>query len=1110
MSVIKRILYHVVFIFMTFFSLQANLQFSGQAGQFVVDGGSLHIASPIKNWKGTLALLSGNITGNSIVFNDGGVKTTKGFLEITGEVSPAATPSIILRDGNKIVGYPGVLIDSLDVRGAGNILSGQPDFQSASSLVNSLAELQINISNRLSQSIAMNNGTITLLNDLTLADDVTLSGSGTINFNERRLSLPGKLSTWSNDLVFYNPTDITLNSKTVLSGKWTFSGLNGSLQGNGNVLDLTSGGTLQIAADQEVQFTDLHIKGLGQIYGSLIFDNTSSRIRLSNCSLQISTSYSLENGGIIFEGVNSSIITGTNTLYLASSFGLTVDNITVLGDALDATSTVNLSPNIPDGVRLTYLNNGTLRSIANNEALSILAQDNSTAIVGWIQDTSNVVVSIYDLLIETSNATVSDNQLSVANSWAILNLDERVIENSWAIENLDERVVANSDAIITTNNLAVDNSTSITGWIQDTSNVMISTYNLVVNNSEAIVTGNDLAIDNSWAILNLDERVIENSWAIQNLDKRVVENSWAIENLDERVVANSDAIVTTNNLSVDNSTSITGWIQDTSNVMISTYNLVVDNSEAIVTGNDLAIDNSWAILNLDERVIENSWAIENLDERVVANSDAIVTTNNLSVDNSTSITGWIQDTSNVMISTYNLVVDNSEAIVTGNDLAIDNSWAILNLDERVIENSWAIQNLDERVVENSWAIENLDERVVANSDAIVTTNNLSVDNSTSITGWIQDTSNVTISTYNLVINNSDAIVTTANLSIANSGAIISWIQDTSNVVNSCDSTPSILNALGTIDHGPAHIHMTSSITMSFDVNISVDHRFEMHSNGIIDGAGHFINFAIDDAKMMVLDSGITVTFVNVELFNYADDKILFNAASDIVFGTDCTVHVHASQDISRLWRVAGYASLYGGGSRLTILDDSSGIEVGLASQFAIHDVCLSGVSGNRLRCMVDESTLLFDNAKIILDNDYSFTKGSMSFYRDVTWAATVEWSYESAVSSFVHSEARLIFDRGLSWRYYPASTNKLGLVFTDSTSQWLINGNSLDISSTGIQLTKGRFIIDDANTLIGNGSTLSEAIIFGNGIASDDIQIELLPAAEMTLSSGIIDYQNIR
>ena len=286
----------------------------------------------------------------------------------------------------------------------------------------------------------------------------------------------------------------------------------------------------------------------------------------------------------------------------------------------------------------------------------------------------------------------------------------------------------------------------------------------------------------------------------------------------------------------------------------------------------------------------------------------------------------------------------------------------------------------------------------------------------------------------LLVATSNAVVASGGnaLAVDNSNAIVGWIKDTSNSLVSGGGSVDNSAALGTIDHGPAHIHMSAAMTMSYNDYISVDHSFYIHNSGLIDGAGHRINFATNLASMMFLDTGVTVTFENVELFDYSDDKVSFGVGSDIIFGTGCRVHLNNLNFISRVWRCAGTPEIYGGGNEMIIFDDASGIEVSPSSQVLIHDVRLSGVEGARLYCFSNKSSIVFDNAQIILSNDYTFTMGSMKFYRDVTWAGTTQWHYASAMGSTIDSQARLIFDRGLSWFYDPSIANEYGIIFTDS------------------------------------------------------------------------------
>jgi hypothetical protein len=738
--------------------MYAQVRFSSRESRISVNGGSLFIQNPYEVWTGTLEEKNGVLAGSSITFDYGVYRKNNKKAEIKGKMNGAGA-DYLLQGNEGIFAHPGVLLSPILVLGSGNLLEGAPELVGTTTLLNSFSELQINISNRLGQSILMNDGLITLLNDLTLGDNTLFTGSGRINLNYRTLRFPAKETAWTSQLYFSTPNDIVLSAKTALSGTWTFDGANAVLQGNGNILDLTAGGTLWIKSGTDLELTDIHVRGLGDIYGSIIFEDNTSQIRLSNATLQLASNYSVTQGGIYVEGVNSSIITGTNMLIIATGASMTVDKVTLFADALDVTATVNISPNIPDGLQLIYKNNGILKALGET-GNSTLAIDNSNAIVGWIKDTSNVVAG---LLVDMSNAIVAGGG----------------------------------------NALAIENSNAIVGWIKNTSNITVSTYNLVTQNSDAIVTINELSLANSSAVVFSNSLAIFNSNAIVSLSQGVTNNSNAIVGW---IKDTSNAVNNLRPLVVASSNAIVGWIRNTSNVMVSTYNFVRQNSSAILHLQDQVVANSDAIVSWIQDtsnimvstynlVVENSnaiagWAVDTSNAvagLMVTISNALVTLSQGITDNSNAIIGWVQETSNVMISTYNLVVENSNAIaqtsnnlVFAHSLAVFNSNAIRALSRGITNNSNAIVGW---IRNTSNALINTYNLTVQSSNAILGLSQGITDNSNALVGWVQETSNMMVSTYNLVVENSNAILGLSQGITDNSNALVGWAQDTSNVVN---------------------------------------------------------------------------------------------------------------------------------------------------------------------------------------------------------------------------------------------------------------------------------------------------------------------------------------
>jgi hypothetical protein len=61
-----------------------------------------------------------------------------------------------------------------------------------------------------------------------------------------------------------NASDIQLNGPTLLSGRWTFTGSEAHINGNGKrFLDLTTGGTLWIRAGTKLYLSGVKLRGVG-------------------------------------------------------------------------------------------------------------------------------------------------------------------------------------------------------------------------------------------------------------------------------------------------------------------------------------------------------------------------------------------------------------------------------------------------------------------------------------------------------------------------------------------------------------------------------------------------------------------------------------------------------------------------------------------------------------------------------------------------------------------------------------------------------------------------------------------------------------------------------
>ncbi len=421
----KIILYTVVFLLSVVAPARAIITFSSPSSTIAVNGGSFVVGTALTGWDGTLQVVTGTVSGSNITFNRGNYLAGDSESTLIATLSPSATSSTMLLAGSnqRIRCEPSMPLPFVTIGGFSNIVEGQPSFTTTTSLQTAASRLRLNIQNNLNKDIALNGGTLELLDNLCLADDVRLTGSGFIEFNKRSLIIPGRERPWSNSLVFKEAADIQLVDRTTLSGLWTFSGFSGVLNGNGNVLDLSLGGTIFISAGITAHFSDVTVVGLSNTGGRIVFENALSTLRLANSTLAYDSSTTYTIGNIYIDGSNCTFITKDNSVTFSQSATLTVDGVSLLYDTTSSPAMgLSIFPTTSNNVNLVYLNRGTIKGLADaGQAANItaLVTANSNAIVtqnNLLQATSNAVVTQNNLLIATSNAVVTQNTLLIATS----------------------------------------------------------------------------------------------------------------------------------------------------------------------------------------------------------------------------------------------------------------------------------------------------------------------------------------------------------------------------------------------------------------------------------------------------------------------------------------------------------------------------------------------------------------------------------------------------------------------------------------------------------------------------------------------------------------------
>jgi len=411
----------------------AGLNFAHKNSTINVDSAKFYVNQPINNWSGTLQQTN-DVTGQPIIFNSGFLVKDDATMFLKAQYTPADSRQLLLNSNQLIKIDVGQVSPKITVLRLGNRLSGQPIFldTDAIRLEHSGSELNLAIQSALNTNVILNGGRITLSSDLFFADDRNFTGSGTVDLLGHSIYMGGASLNLTHTINWKNASDINLTGRTSLSGIWTFSSGNTILNGHGNILDLSTGGTLYIGSGVTAEFTDVTIKGLGIDKGWINFADNTGKIYMSNVTLDFDNRFSVTQGTYYVEGP-STFILKDNVLLFDQLGTLSVDGVTLWKDytvykgtsnegTIEFTSLTKNRALINDGTISEFVDSELIRY--NSNTLLYLDRTDSNAKLFLARNNSNAILGLATVVRTDSNAFAYGIK---NNSNAILVLD---VENN--------------------------------------------------------------------------------------------------------------------------------------------------------------------------------------------------------------------------------------------------------------------------------------------------------------------------------------------------------------------------------------------------------------------------------------------------------------------------------------------------------------------------------------------------------------------------------------------------------------------------------------------------------------------------------------------------------
>ncbi len=300
-----------------------------------------------------------------------------------------------------------------------------------------------------------------------------------------------------------------------------------------------------------------------------------------------------------------------------------------------------------------------------------------------------------------------------------------------------------------------------------------------------------------------------------------------------------------------------------------------------------------------------------------------------------------------------------------------------------------------------------------------------------------------------------------------------------------------------------------SYSQDEDLFLSKDQSLIVNESCVFNGNGHSIWFARNQLNLIQIAPGKSIIFTNVVFKDFNDAAILLGAGSAVTFGDESVIEYSMPGVLAHDLQFAGNAIIRGSGYSIDLSTHYLGIrQPGLLT---LQDIVFNNVDDHKIRCIGDNASIVFRNSDLVLDGNFTFSTGSFTIQDDVIITGTHTFSFEGSgqKTSRIAANSTLLLDTGVTFSYAPRAANQDLLAFTNVTSRLYLNGCTLKTTSTGMRLTKGTMIVDNQNSVYNDSpSSMSGAFTLGNGIAADDLTIQIMPNANIEMVEGSMVYAN--
>jgi len=293
---------------------------------------------------------------------------------------------------------------------------------------------------------------------------------------------------------------------------------------------------------------------------------------------------------------------------------------------------------------------------------------------------------------------------------------------------------------------------------------------------------------------------------------------------------------------------------------------------------------------------------------------------------------------------------------------------------------------------------------------------------------------------------------------------------------------------------------TLALTRRFNKNINLN-------NGEI-----FLeeNLSLIDGKKII---GPGTVKLNKRKLILGSEELAFD--QPLYFDNGNDIELNSNLYLSSTWTFSGQSNTIRGNGFTIFMNGTGRIVVEHGSSLLIHKVKLEEVGGVDVCCMDNAATLSMQSVVLCLDEDFTFSLGSLQIkdYLDINGSYT--FAFQTAMTSTIQKNSSLTLSQNLTFSYDPFCDRMDLLCFEDSSSRLYMNNATLHITNSGMRLIKGSGIVEGfckVETEMAfnkGGNYISGGLEFGNQQVGNDFSLEILRGSYLEMVSGLFSFRNV-